>query len=82
MPIGELMSRQVDYSTLTHSPYGHCMWGGHCTTYSKLTVCFEQTLGSQWRAGSTLLFQSPAQFVVGLAVSLYVCPKACEKEGI
>lgn len=38
--------------------------------------------GNQWKAGSTQLFQSPVQFVVGKALDVYVHPKACENRGI
>jgi len=39
MQTEELMSTQVDNSTLTNSPYGHCTWGSHCTTCSRLIYC-------------------------------------------
>lgn len=47
MQIGELMSRQVDCSSLINSPYGHCMWGSHCTTYSRLICSLLWTI--PWR---------------------------------
>lgn len=47
-----------------------------------LFFALNDPLGNQWRRGSTQLFQPPAQFAVGKAVSVYVCPKACEKGGI
>lgn len=47
-----------------------------------LFFALNDPLGNQWRAGSTQLFQSPVQFVVGKAVDVCVHPKTCENRGI